>query len=134
MMDMNQLTNFFGMGQQGGGGMKIDPKIIGIVVVVLIALLLTVVGDGAVFGTEAPKGLLPILLSYPIVLAYKLFGDRIVSFLTVLVVWLSIWGFAGYFAYMFVMERIVEPMMIKKKLQRLKREKELINKFDDGTI
>ena len=135
MMDMNQLTNFFGFGQQQGmGGPRINPKVIGVVVVAAAALLLTVVGDSAVFGKTAPKGILPILLSYPIVFAYKVFGDRLMSFVSVLLIWLSIWGVIGYFAYIFIMERIVEPMMIKRKLQRLKREKELINKFDDGTI
>lgn len=118
----------------GGGGPKLEPKVLAILAGVGFCCLLAFTGDQAVFGPKPPSGWLQVCLSYITVFAYKLVEDRLMAGVLVTGFWAALFAGVGFYLFELYVTKYVEPKIIKQKIAAIKREKELINKLDDGTI
>lgn len=114
---------------------KIDPRILGAIVVVAIVGGFVIAGDNAVFSNHppAPTILNKILGFFP-GLFYLLLNDRMLALGLSGAVYLSILALIGWQAYKFILYKFLEPNMYKKMLEAKKREKDYVNKFGDETM
>jgi hypothetical protein len=122
----------------GGGGSKgpmsrTDLRVIAVVVGLCLAIFFAWMADQAVFKTE-PKSHFQAVLAYVAVLGHAISGDRVITFAISSVIFFSIMAVFGFATFWFLEVYVIEPIVVKWKMIYVKREKKLMNKYDDGSI
>jgi hypothetical protein len=129
-MDANMI---FGGGGGKGPMSKTDLRVVAVVVGLCLSIFLAWYADQGVFKVT-PKNHFQAVLSYVAVLGYYITDDRFITFAFSTVVFFSIIAVVGFVLFYFFEVYVIEPLMIKRKMMYVKREKALMNKFDDGTL
>ncbi|MFH1067285.1 MAG: hypothetical protein V1746_05235 [bacterium] len=122
----------------GGGGGKnplagIDARIIGIILLGIIALAFALIGDKCVF-VKKPDSFFESALAWITLVFFKISGERLMSFILTFALYTLIFFLAGFAAFTWLEIHVIEPIVIKTKMKYVRREKKWINKYDDGTI
>lgn len=121
----------------GGGGKNplagLDARIIGIILVGILALAFALVGDRCVF-VKQPESLFQSGLAWVTLLFFKLSSDRMMSFILTFSLYILVFFVVGLALFTWLEVHVIEPMVIKTKMKYVKREKKLINEYDDGTM
>jgi len=107
---------------------KIDPRVIGVVLVAGVVVILTLLADRAVF-VRAPVNIVESIISKPTAIAFLLLHDRAYAnaiaagFYSVIII------VAGMLAFNAITKYYIEPIAIKKMLAAQRREEKLVNKY-----
>lgn len=105
-----------------------DPKKILILLMILAIGFLVYVGDRVCFSqNEVPK--LERWIAYPTVLGYALFEDRFFSNLFSFVIYSGVVGGGFGILFSWIERTWIEPMMMRKTIQQMEREKKWINRY-----
>ncbi|MFZ5806063.1 MAG: hypothetical protein ACOY3I_02480 [Verrucomicrobiota bacterium] len=130
-MDANMI---FGGGGGKGPMSKTDLRVVAVVFGLCLSIFLAWYADQGVFKAE-PKSHFQAILAYVAVLGSLIAdGDRVVTFAFSTVIFFTIIAVVGFVAFYFFEVYVIEPLVIKRKMMYVKREKALMNKFDDGTL
>lgn len=105
-----------------------DPKKLFLVFVFLGVGLLVFVGDRTCF-TRASESIWEKYLAYPTAWGYQIFEDRVFANAFAFLIWSLIAGGGSVMLIDQIERRWIEPMMMKKTIQQLEREKKWINKL-----
>jgi hypothetical protein len=130
-MAMNPMMARAGGG--GGMGSNMDLRIVMVIMVLVMALGFALAGDQGVFA-GAPSNSFQSVLCLVTVFTYTIFEDRALAFVMSAMIFLMTVGSVILVGFYIINLHVIEPMMIKKKLNDIKREKAILNKMDDGTI
>lgn len=122
----------------GGGGGKgpmtrTDLRVIAVVIGLCLAIFFAWMADQGAFKNP-PKNHVQAVLTYVAVMGYKVSGDRVITFAISAVVFFSVMAVFGFAAFWFLEIYVIEPIVVKWKMIYVKREKKLMNKYDDGSI
>lgn len=122
---------------QGGGQIKmptkIEPSQFGMVLCVMLAVMMTFVGDKGAFGEGEPGFWGTLFGALPAVI-YMFTENRLVSSVGAGMVYLSIVGAIGAGVFIWLQRHVLEPMQLKRMIEVKRRQKEYLNKHGDDTI
>ena len=125
--------------QQAFGGMnkspmsKVDLRIVALVIGLALSLFLAFWGDQAVF-VKKPDSHIQAILSYTTIIGFEFTESRFLAFAFTLIIYFTILAIGGFFLFWYLEIYVIEPIVIKRKMMYVKREKKLMNKYDDGTL
>lgn len=119
----------FGDSKSGSfGGGNLDPRMaLGIVFVAVIAIL-SIMADRAVF-VRAPNNFVERLLALPPTFGYWLFNDRVGAAIVSILFFTTISAAMGFVGWRLLEVHVIEPMHIKRAIERSEREESLKNKY-----
>jgi hypothetical protein len=112
---------------------KFDPRIAAIAVVMMLVGVATLIADRVVF-VRAPNNISEKILALPTAFFYKIWDDRFYANLSAALIWIVALFAIGAGVYKIVVQKVIEPMVIKNMIETKRREKELLNKYGDDTL
>lgn len=122
----------------GGGGGKspmsrTDLRIVAIVIGACLSVFLAWLSDQAVFCGQ-PQSHFQALIAYVATFGYWLTDDRFSTFLLSVTIFFSTISAVGFAVFYYLEIHVIEPLIIRRKMMYVRREKALMNKYDDGTL
>ncbi len=112
---------------------KIDPKWVGPIVVLVVAIVFTIIGDRAAFVRE-PDSWVGFFGGSVVGGVYLYIEDRLASIVIAFLVFLAFFGCLFLAGFQVIERTILEPIAIKRMLETKKRQKEIINKYGDKSL
>lgn len=109
------------------GGLS-DPQKLFLLLILFIVGFLVFIGDQVCFQRPT-EGLIERIVGYPTSWGYLLFKDRLFAALLAGVTWLLTIGSTITIGFLQWERHWIEPMMAKKAVEQMEREKKWVNKY-----
>jgi len=112
---------------------KFDPRVAAIAVVMMLVGIATLIADRVVFVRE-PQNTAEKVVGAPTAIFYKIWEDRFYANISAALMWAVLAFVVGAVGYRVIVQKVIEPMVIKNMIETKRREKELLNKYGDDTL
>lgn len=127
---INEMMNDLFGGSNQGQPTKFDPRMAGIIVIVLLIGVMVMVGDAVAFK-RLPQNIFESSLGIIPSLAFKVLDDRMYANAVAGGVYAAVIIVGGLWLVTFLERRIFKPQQVKKMLDEKRLEERIINDAED---